>query len=392
MHDDLSIGTDVGLSHARATATVGTLILQGTGSGGAGDQVVVVGAGPHALAAGLSLLKGSTPVRLVWLGNQIPEEIDVWPRGEVALPDRSALKFEITSTNIRGGLEQADSVLISCADIRYSDIAAGIAGTVIDRQVVFLLDAPLGAALQFKKLLEHGGRQTFPAIVEMSCLFDRVRIDSSTLLAYNPRPRVSICGLSRNDTRRGLELADRWWRGLVPASNILERGLADIECFIRPVLRLFYLAAGAVSRYSDLINDQLVAIISALCLEVNTVARSYALPVHNPGKFLRDYCGATGHTFKELLNCLEEGLKEDLHHQPEAIEHCNRALIREIGNTFVLLSELALLSSKPVPLTDSIIRLGSALAGQDVRRLGRSLDHLGLVGLGRSEVIEIVNR
>jgi hypothetical protein len=62
-----------------------------------------------------------------------------------------------------------------------------------------------------------------------------------------------------------------------------------------------------------------------------------------------------------------------------------------IAEDFVILSGLARLKHVTCPVLDAVIDLGSSVAGCDLRKQGRQLSDLGLIGMDAREIIELVS-
>src|SRR5205814_1814616 len=111
----------------------------------------------------------------------------------------------------------------------YGASLVGLSPYLTNGQTIVLANAPLGAALQFSRELGAVKPGLQVNILEMGALFDSVKIDGNVALLVGPRKRVSVCGLSRNETRRALSAVSYLRGGFVPASNVLERGFTEVE-------------------------------------------------------------------------------------------------------------------------------------------------------------------
>ena len=75
----------------------------------------------------------------------------------------------------------------------------------------------------------------------------------------------------------------------------------------------------------------------------------------------------------------------------QSSEVCRDKLRREVRETLALVSAFALMVRQPVAALDAVVELASVVTGTDLRKDGRCLDDLGLVGFDVDEIVETVN-
>lgn len=263
-----------------------------------------------------------------------------------------------------------------------------------------LLNAPLGAGLQFANQLRRANAECQLNILELGALFNHARVEDQTLQIFGPREKVSVCGNSRNETRRALTAACYLSPALVPASNLLERGLGDTERLIRPMLILFGLLGGRREELADLccvVNSSLTVVIRAVETELANLCRTYRLTTRNFLEHLTDLSAVHW----DDVDCLDQALVQvgaNLLRQrqfelkavdiPEAL----LALVKQdISETFLLIEDLARVARLHMPILESIIELACIATKCNLRKTGRTLDDLGLFGMDLDEIVELVN-
>ena len=358
----------------------------------AGTEVAIIGDGKRSLAIGSFLSLSGHSVRLWSPDGKSPAECEIRQRQASVVHKRAKTHFATVTKNLASVLEDAPIVILSSPTTEYGAILACLTPYLANGQTVVLANAPLGAALQFSKGLGEMRPELKVNTLEMGSLFDFVKIEGETVIVSGPRVKVSICGISRNETRRGLSVASNLWSGLVPTSNILERGFTEAERLLRPALRLFYMLgtqSGEIRDLSQSLTDGLVSVIAGIGLELQSIARAFGVVVPGLGQILTDYYGASGDSFKNIV--LDAGQSMISEESVVLREDSLERLRHEVGETFVLLSAFATLSRLPVPLVDAVIELASAVTNCSLRREGRVLSDLGLVGFDVQEVVELVN-
>lgn len=355
-------------------------------------QVAIVGDGKLGLAVGAALGSHGHSVRLAALncgpaGAAEYRERDN-PIGKVMDRLRQACAVPDIASAVKGA-----EVVLACVPVtEYGALAACLGSSLATGQTVVLSDAPLCASLQFAKTLTAGGLDAQVNVLEMGRLFDSVAVQGEQLFVRGPRERVSICGRSRNETRRGLAFLSRLWSGLVPASNLLERGFADVERLIAPVLRLFsaLVPAERAPAMAGPPGAALVSIVSRIGDEIQALGRSFDLRLGSIEQTLADYTGARVASLAQAVAEIEQ--RACLPDEPAAVDgEPLEQLAGDVGVTLVPLSALAMLARLPVPTIDAVIELASCITHRELRKEGRGLHELGLVGLDVREIVELIN-
>ncbi|SRR5579875_95395 len=357
-------------------------------------EVAIIGDGKISLALASSLSPSGRRVRLWAAGDNIPAEYEIRHRHARVGHFRGRTQFAAVTDKLDVALQGAAVILLSVPATEYSASLPALAPYLMAGQTVVLASAPLGAALQFSRLLGRQRPGLQVNVLEMSSLYDEIKIEGEVALLTGPRRRVSVCGLTRNETRRGLQALSSLWPVLFPASSVLERGFTDVERFVRISLRLFKMLGARASEHrygSASLNPALISVVSAVGTELKGVAKAYEVSLPSLGQMLADYAGATGRSLEERLQSLSGVLVKEDRGPAVPLPNTQEKLRRDIVETLVLVEEMARLARVPVPVIDSIIELTSVIVEKDIRKEGRGLADLGLVGVDVREIIELVN-
>lgn len=350
----------------------------------------------------------------------IPSEFEVRKRKSSVSCIRGACDVRTISESPEETLKSARGVIVVANATEYGVVATQLAPHLQDGQTVYLVSAPLCGGLQFASLLNSKRRKLQVDVVELGTLFDSAHIESGVLLVSGVRDRVTICGNSRNATRRGMPIASALCRGLVPASNVMERGLGEVERILRPALLLVALMSGRdVNRLASLVNPQLVSVLAGLNQEVQQLAKVFKCVVPDFVKSIKDYVlsdvddltVSSISNIEDAISWLGESLLGVLPGQipivvpghtnassgsssasdSEDFDRWQELLKRDVTEMLVLLADFARLARVQAPVINSLIDLSSAITHQDLAKKGRKVDDLGLVGFDTTEIIELIN-
>ncbi len=298
----------------------------------------------------------------------------------------------------------AGTIMICESSINYGAIASLISPYLIDGQVICLVNAPLGAAFEFHHNLRKLDCNTRVIIIELGQLFNGVSLedDGCTMSIQGIHRRVSVGGLMRNGTRRHFPNVSTLVKDIVPASNVIERGLCDVVRFVRPALAFAHLLSEdsfsfdpqSIKPTHTFSNPYSWQLISGLEKEVQAVAKSFGCVLPD---FLRLFIEYP--LYGEWQEAVPQNLKEAFCSHgtglalgsENSLEVSARVLEADVCETLTLFSSLASLSRTPVPVTRSIIDLASVMLGKQLATTGRSLENLGLVGFDLREIVELIN-
>ena len=370
-------------------------------------DLCIIGDGAVGLAAGYLLAGDSSNLRIL-IGNterlpnqkapSLPESVELIERGS-RTGQRVAVTFQNVSADPASAAKGVCGILIAAPTTEYGAIVRCLQTQFTSGQSILLLNAPLGSGLQFAHQLKRAKVDCQLNVLELGALFDCASVDGTSLRIFGARDKVSVCGNSRNETRRALSTTTSLSKSLVPASNLLERGLSELERVIRPLLLLFGFLGGRERDLFDLslvVNPSLTALIRALEREVKELGRAYHVPTRSFLETLTDLSAVSW----DDADCLEQALVT-VGPSLLAQSHCEAkgsgaalalaVLQRDVCETLVLVDELARVARVHMPVLDSVIELANVVTKTDLRKSGRNLGDLGLFGLDAGEIIEFVN-
>jgi hypothetical protein len=319
-------------------------------------------------------------------------EYEVRERGAAVCSQRGSTRIDVKNVDRVDDLRNADGIIIDAPTTRYGAIVEKLSQSFRDHQTIVLINASLGAGLEFRSLLGKYKVKQQINVIETGRLFDSARVESGVLLISGLRNKVGVCGLERNETRRGLPVATAVVKEIVPFSSVLERGLTDAERVVRPAILLSALIADDMELS---VNASVVKILQALDREVQGIAKSFQCVVPGFTRNLQDFASnesGVGRSKSATLEGALSALGVGLFAGTEATrETYINMLIEDVCESLTLLSDMGVLSHSPVGVISSIVEMASVVVGEDLNKRGRKLSSLGLIGFDTEEIIEIVN-
>lgn len=392
---------------ASSTASVSTISikpyvsLQAEFAPAVTTRISVLVDGDAALAVSCLLAQNGHSVRVCALSKtgQAPAEYEIRTRHASVGSFRGKVPYRSIETDIETVFYESDAIIISSPATGYGALVEKIVSHLRHQQTILLVNAPLGAGMQFAHAVKSTGADLQLNIVEMGTLFDCAKVEADVLLITGLRDNVSVSANKRNEMRRGLFVANAVAKGLVPSSNSIERGLSDVERMLRPTLLVAGMLGGrdvSLDNIQSWLNPSLVSIVSRLDAEIQGLARVFKSVVPSFSRALREFAindpiadiGAS-----EDLEPLLLKLGQSMFDTADGVDLCtvNQFVKRDIVETLMLIADFARLARYQMPVLQSVIQLGEVILGSEFAREGRKLEDLGLVGFDIDEIVDLFN-
>lgn len=326
------------------------------------QEVDIVSTGVESLAVAALLSSRGRDVRFTHQEMAIPEQLLI--RG--ASVNYKAGRLQPGKNDGAEFVYRSSDLMLVCGKASdYRDALNTVADMLNPGQTVFVVDAPLGTAFELSYLVYKLRKRMAVNIIEMGPLFEDCRFEGRSLEISGLKEQIAICGRSVNETRSGLAVGRQLFTGLVPASNVLERGLSDSSRILKTVLRLLHVNLAKKKQKLTMLSSSEETLIKSMEAEIQALGKAFnvSVPEHGPVPL----------EFSEYL------------------DREKQELASAVSDTLVLLTDLAGVAYLPVPTIESVIDQASAALGRDLRAEGRRLAHLGLVGMDMRGIIELVN-
>ena len=287
----------------------------------------------------------------------------------LGIPGTQLLHFAPLLQEADGYVRSPDILMVHGRAADYNEALNIVANDARAGQTLFIIDAPLLTAFELGQRLDKLGKQLSVNIIETGPLFHSCKVDNSIVYITAATSQVSICGRTINETRAGLSIGRTFWKDLVPASNVIERRLAHGNPLLGAAQRLFAVMSAqrgqeCASKEPSTLTSAEQSIIASMRNELQTLGKQFNISVPQEPPFSQ--------------------LSESLQKERDELA----TLVRQ---DLVLVSDLAKLAYISTPTIDSIIELAGVTLGRDLRREGRTLEDLGLIGMDFHEIFELIN-
>lgn len=332
-------------------------------------DIALVSSGVESLACAALLAASGNRVQLRGRERQLSASLRCeQPNGSQVVQPR-LLQFAPVPREADGYVRNPDVVILHARARDYTAALDAVAENVHPGQTIFIIDAPLFTAFEISRRMNKLKKRMAVNVLEVGPLFGSSWIDNGIVNVAGANSQISICGRTINETRAGLSVGRQLWNDLVPCSNVFERRLAQSARLTGAARRLFAVMGSrgeedcAPKDESSLTGAE-NSIIAAMENELQQLGRLFNISVPRELPF--------------------EPLSDSLDREREELANV-------IRQDLVLITDLAKLARVPLPTIDSIIELASVTLGRDLRKEGRCLADLGLIGMDFREIVELIN-
>lgn len=301
-------------------------------------------------------------------------------------------KLAGVSHNLRATVLGADVIMVVTTANAHSVIARDLADCLVDGQVIVLNPGRTGGALEFKRTLDAYGCKARVFVSEAQTLIYAARlVEDGIVNIIGVKDKVLLSAIPATDTQQVLDKIGPDFPMFCPAGNVLRTSLENIGAMFHPCVLLFN--AATVERNSDFwfyrdMTPQIAGFIEKFDRERLAVGKAYGVDLLSVSEWISyAYPGTAGDTLCEKMrnNPAYYDIKS-----PSTI--FTRQLTEDIPTGVLPIMELGDVAGVPVPLMHSMVDICGSLLDIDFRKNGRTLEHLGLEGKTKEEIIEYLSR
>ena len=296
------------------------------------------------------------------------------------------------TTDIHSAVKDVEVIMVVTTANAHSAIAKQIAGDLVDGQVIILNPGRTGGALEFRRALDAAGCTAHVYVAEAQTLVYACRlVKNGTVNIIGVKDKVLLSAVPASDTDYVLDRIKPVYPCFCAADNVLRTSLENIGAMFHPCVLLFN--AATIERhdvfwfYRDL-TPEIANFIEEFDRERLAVGKAYGIDLLSVNEWISyAYPTTQGDTLCEKMrnNPAYHDIKS-----PSTI--FTRQLTEDIPTGVLPIMELGEAAGVNVPLLRSMVDICSKLLRIDFRKEGRTLEHLGLAGKTKDEIIEYLSR
>jgi len=303
---------------------------------------------------------------------------------------RGFARLEQATTDLRKAIDGADVIMVAVPAFAHAAVARTMA-PYLASQVVLLNPGRTGGALEFAHVLEQAGCQGRAIVAEaQTFIFASRSVGPAMSRIFRIKNAVPLAALPAGGTAACLERVVVAFPQFVAAPNVLKTGLDNVGAIFHPAPTLLNAGRiedthGAFEYYHGGITPSVARVMEALDAERVAVGRALGVEAMTAQEWLEIAYGATGQNLWEAVldNAGYGGIRA-----PASME--TRYLSEDVPAGLVPMASLGRLLGILTPTMDAIITLASTVHAVDYWADGRTVERLGLAGLGPDAIRTLV--
>lgn len=360
-----------------------------------GTTFAILGAGNGGLAmAGHLALKGMTvnlwnrsaarlaPIKrskLIQLIGTRPDQ----PTGKGKLAKVSTVPAEVVNG--------AQIIMVVVPATGHAEIAATFAPYLVDGQIVILHPGRTGGALEFKHTLEISGCTADVTVAEAQTLIYACRAENpGQVRLFGVKNSVPIAAIPAHRTPEVIKALSVAYDEFIPGDNVMKTSLDNIGAVFHPAVMVLNgsrieSTRGDFEFYIDGISRSVASVLESIDAERVRVGAALGFNCITAREWLYIAYGAAGETLFDAIRANEGyyGIKA-----PHRLD--TRYLTEDIPTSLVPICSLGDQLGVPCPTMKSIVHLGQLLVGEDFWKTGRTVESMGVRGLGLKQIRQMI--
>ena len=296
-------------------------------------------------------------------------------------------KLSQVTDDIHKAVENCEIIMVVTTANAHTSLARQLSTVLKDGQVIILNPGRTGGALEFRRTLDESGCKAKVYVAEAQTLVYACRLLENGLVnIIGVKDKVLLSSVPSSDTRLVLEKINPYYPCFCAAENVLRTSLENIGAMFHPCVLLFN--AATIERhdvfwfYRDM-TPEIANFIEEFDRERLAVGKAYGIDLLSVNEWISyAYPDTVGTTLCEKMrnNPAYHDIKS-----PSTI--FTRQLTEDIPTGVLPILELGEAAGVQMPLMRAMVDICGRLLKIDFRKEGRTLEHLGLAGTSKGEII-----
>ena len=360
-------------------------------------KIAILGAGYGGCAAAADLTLRGFQVRLFSRSESTIAKLA--KRGEIEVIEGGEKQFAapyFMSQHLPPVVQGVDLIVIATPAIGHEYLAKSLSQYLVDGQRILLNPGHTGGSLHFANLLRRLGCNADVQLCETVTLTYICRMpEPGRVEIYRRTTNLRCAAFPAKHTANVIKEIQEIFPNIVPAANVLETGLSNINAIMHPAGMLgntgwIEKSGGEFLWYYEGITPSIGRWIDAVDAERLAMVRRLGLA---PLRFVDIFhqAGLTTSTGREsgsACQAIHESEPNMTIKSPPSLDH--RYIREDVGYGLVPMAEIGKLTGVKTPVMDALITLASTALGEDFRAEGLTLEKMGLAGATAEQTLKIL--
>ncbi|MGH7798836.1 MAG: NAD/NADP octopine/nopaline dehydrogenase family protein [Candidatus Binatia bacterium] len=350
-------------------------------------KIAVLGAGNGGCAAAADLTLRGFQIRLFSRSESTIAKLA--RRGEIELIEGGEKKFAapyFMSPHLPPVVQGVDLIVIATPAVGHEYLAESLAKYLVDSQRILLNPGHTGGSLHFANLLRTLGCKAELQLCETATLTYICRMpEPGRVEIYRRTNNLRCAAFPGKHTASLIQEIQEIFPNVVPAANVLETGLSNINAIMHPAgmlgntgwieksggdfLWYYEGITPAIGKWIDAVDAERLAIVRALGLEPLRFVDIF----HQAGLTTASARGSGS-----AYQAIHDSEPNMTIKSPPSLDH--RYIKEDVGYGLVPMAEIGKLLGVKTPVMDALITLACTALSADFRADGLTLEKMGLAG------------
>ena len=155
-------------------------------------------------------------------------------------------KLDQICEDVAQAVDGAEIIFVVLPAFAHAYVAQELAGCLVDGQTVVVCPGATGGALEFRAIWDRAGCRSKVRLCETNSLFYAARAQDAVATISGVKDELSLAALPAQDTQAIIDDLSDVYPQLIPAANVLETSLNNMNTVVHPLPVL--LNAGSIER------------------------------------------------------------------------------------------------------------------------------------------------
>lgn len=356
------------------------------------QKIAVLGAGNAGYACSADLSLAGHKVSLFefpkFKGNIEP----ILKRGGIEITGQAREGFarlHKVTTNIKEAIEDVDMILVAVPAFAHKFVAEKCAPHLKDGQIIILNPGHTGGALEFAVTLQElGVKEDIKVGETMTLTYATRRVGPAQVKVFILVKKLLFAAFPGKDTEEVIDVFKDLYPSVVPATNVLETGLTNINAVLHPpgmILNAGWIehSKGGFSFYTQGLTQSVGSVCEALDKERLSLMKALGFkPIS-----LVEWYNLTGYSPLKNVS-ISESLRASERQEeikaPSSMKH--RYIVEDVPYGLVPMASLGDMLNVSTTIMDSLINLSSLINRVDYWSEGLTVEKLGIPDLSLDDL------
>jgi opine dehydrogenase len=301
--------------------------------------------------------------------------------------------LERVTTDLGEAADGADVIIVCTGSHHHAAVARALAKILRDGQTMLLIQGGTGGSLVVRRELRAAGSTAEIDVAEMDNYPYSLGWPAPSRMTMTIKKRfLQIAALPAARTDAVMMRLGPAFPEAVAAPSVLHTGLTNMNATLHVVNMVGNIGrlestGNAYRFYAEGYTPSIVSLLQALDRERLAVAAAYGVDVPDIHEWLGRTYGFREPSLRETFHRLTHDARGPYQWTPTPPSMEHKYVVEDVPCGLVAMAGLGAAAGVATPVISGLVAIASALTGRDFMAEGRTLEQLGLAGLGVEQIL-----